>query len=112
MLKKLYIVGSLKQENGEFSFELENNLYPGTVIAIEPIIVNDVEFTTDRIKIYFDDGSVLASNVSDNSPFKLEKGKKFTFKIKGNVSSGSNTILFSFNTKEAGKITFDVEDSL
>ena len=43
MLKKLYVQGSLKQDEEEYTFQLLNNLYPGTVKEVEYIKVDNEE---------------------------------------------------------------------
>jgi hypothetical protein len=112
MLKKLYVKDSLKKENGSFSFQLKNNLYPGTVIAVEPLKVNDREISAEKITISFDETTVNAHEISKDNPFELSKGTTFTFEIKESLSEEKQKIKIAFTTKEAGKIDFEIEDEL
>lgn len=112
MLKKLYINNSLKQENDQIIFQMINNLVTGTVTEIEPIKIDDQAYSLENTVIEADEKQIKAAKVNKENPFVLEKGKTFTFKIKGKLEQGKHTFTFSFNTKEAGKISFDVEDEL
>jgi hypothetical protein len=111
MLRKLYQKGSLKQDEEEITFILQNNIYPATIVGIEHIKINEENFDAKKIKVLINDDEVVnLEEVNKENPFKLTKGDTFTFRIEGNISPGKHTIDFSFNTKEAGKISFDVED--
>ena len=112
MLKKLYIQGSLAQEGEEYSFQLLNNLYPGTVKEVEYLKVDDQELDLNTITIFVKELEIAVANISKENPFKLTKGDTFTFKVKGSLSKGTHTLSFSFKTIEAGKMAFDVEDKL
>ena len=112
MLKKLYVQGSLTQEGEEYSFQLLNNLYPGTVKEVEYIKVDDQEIDHNTIKIFVNEEELSVADISEENPFKLTKGDTFTFKITGKLSAGSHSLGFSLITKEAGTIAFDVEDTL
>jgi len=111
MLRKLYQKGSLKQDENEIIFILQNNIYPATIIGLDPIKINEQDYDIEKVKVVInDDVEVNLVDVNKENPFKLTKGDTFTFRIEGNISPGKHTIDFSFITKEAGKIAFDVED--
>ncbi len=112
MLKKLYVQGSLAQEGEEYSFQLRNNLYPGTVKKVEYLKIDGQELNLNTINIFVKEQEIAVAEISKENPFKLTKGDTFTFKIKGSLSSGTHTLSFSFITVEAGKMAFDVEDKL
>ena len=110
MLRKLYVTGSLTQDNGEVIFKIANNLYSGTVIAIEFIKINEQEFNLEKIKIDTGEELVNVSSITTENPFILKKGRTFTFRMVGNLNPGKHKIDFSLLTKEAGRIAFDIED--
>ena len=111
MLKKIYKFGSLKQDADEISFQMQNNIYPATIIGVDPIKINEQDFEIDKVKVLINEEAVVnLVDVTKENPFKLTKGDTFTFKIKGNLEPGKHKIDFSSLTKEAGKIAFDVED--
>jgi len=112
MLKKLYIQGSLAQEGEEYSFQIRNNLYPGTVKEVEYVKVDDQELDLNTITIFVKEQEIAVAKISEENPFKLTKGDTFTFKVKGSLSKGTHTLSFNFKTIEAGKMVFDVEDKL
>ncbi|NHJ33410.1 MAG: hypothetical protein FK732_11160 [Asgard group archaeon] len=111
MLRKIYRKGSLKQDENEITFILQNNIYPATIIGLDPIKINEQDFDIEKVKVVINDDVVVnLEDVNKENPFKLTKGDTFTFRIEGNIDPGKHKIDFSFNTKEAGKIAFDVED--
>ena len=111
MLRKLYKKGSLKQEEDEITFKLQNEIYPATIIGLDPIKIDEQDFAIDKIKVLINDDVVVnLVDVSKEHPFKLTKGDTFTFRIKGKIEPGKHKIDLSLLTKEAGKLAFDVED--
>ncbi|MBK5112858.1 MAG: hypothetical protein KGD59_14210 [Candidatus Heimdallarchaeota archaeon] len=111
MLRKLYKKGSLKQDENEITFILQNEIYPATIVGLDPIKINEQDFDIDKIKVLINDDVVVnLAEVTKENPFKLTKGDTFTFRIEGNIDPGKHKIDFSFLTKEAGKIAFDVEE--
>ena len=68
-------------------------------------------FDVEKVKVVINDDVVVnLVEVTKENPFKLTKGDTFTFRIEGNIAPGKHKIDFGFNTKEIGKISFDVED--
>ena len=112
MLKKLYSNGSLKQEEEEISFQMLNNIYPATIIGLEPIKIDDKEYEIAKTKVIVNENEIQLDTISNDNPFKLTKGDTFTFKLEGKIEAGKHVIAFVFLTKEAGKIAFDVEDEI
>ena len=111
MLRKLYKKGSLKQDENEITFILQNEIYPATIVGLDPIKINEQNFDVEKIKVVINDDVVVnLVEVTKENPFKLTKGDTFTFKIEGNIDPGKHKIDFTFKTKEIGKISFDVED--
>ena len=111
MLRKLYKKGSLKQDEDEITFQLQNEIYPATIIGLDPIKIDEQDFDVDKIKVIINDDVVVnLMDVNKENPFKLTKGDTFTFRIKGNLEPGKHKIDLSLLTKEAGKLAFDVED--
>ncbi|MHA1123340.1 MAG: hydroxymethylglutaryl-CoA reductase, partial [Candidatus Heimdallarchaeota archaeon] len=51
MLRKLYKNGSLKQDADEIIFQLQNNIYPATIIGLDPIKIDEQDFDVDKIKV-------------------------------------------------------------
>jgi len=110
MLKKIYVVNSLKQDGDTITFQLLNNLYPGTVIGAEPVKIDELAFELSKTEIVYDNEKIIADQISKDNPFPLTKGVTFTFQIEGVIQPGKHKIEFNFLTKEAGSIIFDVED--
>ncbi|MHA1500670.1 MAG: hypothetical protein ACTSSB_02385 [Candidatus Heimdallarchaeota archaeon] len=110
MLKKLYVANSLKQDGDKITFQILNNLYPGTITGADPVKIDELAFDLSKIKIVYNGETIAADQISKDNPFPLTKGVTFTFLIEGVIQPGKHKIEFNFHTKEAGSIAFDVED--
>ena len=48
MLRKLYKKGSLKQDENEITFILQNEIYPATIVGLDPIKINEQDFGVEK----------------------------------------------------------------
>ena len=62
MLKKLYVVNSLKQDGNKITFQMLNNLYPGTVIGAQYIKIDELEFDLAKIEVTYDDEKIIVAD--------------------------------------------------
>jgi len=110
MLKKLYVANSLKQDGDKITFQILNNLYPGTIIGADPIKIDELAFDLAKTEIVFNGEKIVGDQITEDNPFPLTKGVTFIFLIEGVIQPGKHKIEFNFHTKEAGSIAFDIED--
>ena len=95
---------NLKQEGNKITFQMLNNLYPGTVIGAKHIKIDELEFDLAKIEVIFDEEKIVVADISEEKPFSLTKGVTFTFHIEGCIQPGKHKIDLNFLTKEAGAI--------
>ncbi len=113
LLRKLYLKGSLKNNENGFTFKLKNSLAPGTAVAIHPLKVDGVEYPLTAITISSVDGEVKASEVTESKAFPIKVGVEITMNVTGTpLAKGSHKLDISLQTKEAGKLSFDVTDDI
>ncbi len=113
LLRKLYVKGSLENVDDGFQFKIKNSLSPGTAIGIEPIKVDDKEYPLENTIIRSDETEVPAAEVTQDNSFPIKVGVEIIIHIKGEkLSEGEHKIDISIQTKEAGKLAFDVKDSI
>ena len=113
LLKKLYVKGSLENVDDGFHFKLKNSLSPGTAIGMEPIKVNGQEYSLADTTISTEGDSMNAAEVNGDHAFGIKVGVDILIHIKGSqLPEGDHKIDISLTTKEAGKLAFDVSDSI
>ncbi len=113
LLRKLYVKGSLENVEDGFQFKIKNSLSPGTAVAIEPIRVDDKEYPLENTLVMSDGNEVPAGNVTETNAFPIKVGVEITIKVKADpLPTGEHKIDISIMTKEAGKLAFDVKDTI
>ena len=114
LLKKLYVKGSFKNNRAGFELALRNSLAPGTLIGISPLRIDGREISLEKILIAAGDATpVRASNISLASPrlFPLNVVVKFQVEDQP-LAPGQHHLTVQVNTKEAGELKIDAEDSI
>ncbi len=113
LLRKLYIKGSLENVDDGFVFKIKNSLSPGTATAMDPIKVDDTEYPLEDTVIKSEEAEVTGSEVSEDNPIPIKVGVEIAIKVKGEqLAEGEHKIDIGLQTKEAGKLAFDVKDAL
>ncbi len=113
LLKKLYVKGSLENVDDGFQFKLKNSLSPGTAIGIEPLKIDDTEYSLDATTITSGEEVINAADIAGGGTFAIKVGVDIIIHIKGEqLPEGDHKIGVSLTTKEVGKLAFDVNDAL
>ncbi len=120
LLRKLYVKGSLKNidSSGDgnpdsVSFQIKNTLANGTVTGVEYIKIDDEEIPLDSIEVSLEDKTLKLSDVTPENAFPIKVRVTSTWMVKGKtLSPGEHKLDISIKTKEAGKLAFDVKDSI
>ena len=113
LLRKLYIKGSLENVDDGFKFKIKNSLSPGTATEMDPIKVDDTEYPLENTVVTSEDVEVKGSEVSADNPIPIKVGVELVIMVKGEqLEEGEHKIDIGLQTKEAGKLAFDVKDAL
>ena len=114
LLKKLYVKGSFKNTSNGFQLALRNTLAPGTLIGVGTIQLDGRDIPRDKIFIVVDDGTpIRASDVSFETPRAFPLNVTVTFRVEDQpLAPGAHRVNISVNTKEAGELKVDAEDSI
>ena len=114
LLKKLYTIGSLENENGSVAFSIKNRLSDARITGLRSVKINGREVPKSSIAVQFTDGSVRqADGVSAAEPidFPLRKIVTLAFDHEA-LSEGKHEIEIAVDTEPFGKIKFSVDDSI
>lgn len=114
LLKKLYVKGSFKNTANGFQLALRNTLAPGTLIGVGAIQLDGRAIPHDKILIAVDEGApIRASEVSFDAPRLFPLNATVTFSVADQpLAPGVHHVNISVNTKEAGELKIDAEDSI
>lgn len=113
LLRKLYMKGSLENVDDGFHFKIKNSISNATAVAMEPIKVNGSEYPLSSTIIKSGDTEITGDQIGGDNTFPISVGVEIVLHIKGeSLPEGEHTIDISLTTKEVGKLSFDVKDSI
>lgn len=111
LLKRLYVKGSLQNNEQGFQFQLKNTLGSGYGNELLPLTLDGKELPKESSYFILDDEEVPFSAVSQERPFTLAMNKTITIVVKGvTLAEGAHRIGFSFVAQGLGKLSFEVTD--
>ena len=114
LLKKLYVKGSFKNNSTGFELALQNTLAPGTLIGISPLKIDGREIPHDKILITAGaTAPVRASDISLAAPRLFPLNVVIKFQVEDQpLALGPHRLTVLVNTKEAGELKIDAEDTI
>lgn len=114
LLKKLFVKGSFKNTPHGFQLSLRNTLAPGTLLGISPLQIDGRDVPLHQIQIVVGNAApVRASAVSSQSPSAFPINALVTFLVEDQpLASGPHRVSVQVNTREAGELKIDAEDSI
>jgi len=114
LLKKLYVRGSFKNTPTGFQLALRNTLAAGTLTGVGSVQIDGRVIPHDRIFITVNDGTpTRASEISFDTPRLFPLNSTVTFRVEDQpLSPGVHRVQIKVNTREAGELNIDAEDSI
>jgi hypothetical protein len=114
LLAKLYVKGSLRNEEEGFQFTLRNVLASGTVVSFLAAAVDGKEYSSEKVILVVNGTeSVEAVEISSQAPLALGLGKEVTVKVRGEtLSAGAHQIVVTFRSTEVGELEIPVRDTI
>lgn len=114
LLKKLYVRGSFKNTANGFQLSLRNTLAPGTILSLSPLQIDGRDVPLANIEIITGDNApVRANDISLTQPKAFPLNVLITFRVIDQpLAPGNHRVTVVVNTKEAGELKIDAEDSI
>ena len=112
LLRKLYVPNSLRNQGEQFSFQLRNQIAPGTLVGLPRLAVDGEDRPLDGVTLTTKAGTRCACGLSDDAPLAFEVGELVTVSVPGTLTAGEHTIRITVQTSEVGPLTFPVVDSV
>jgi hypothetical protein len=114
LLKKIYRQKSLRLTGEGVAFDLKNILGPGIITGISFIKINDRIYNSSVIKIIKSGVATLAEHVSSENPLIFKLNEEITCVIQSclELQEGLHNIIVELISKDAGKVTVNVSDTI
>ena len=113
LLRRLYVKGSLRNEDGGFAFDLKNTLGSGYAEQVLPLKVDDGEVPIGAASFIVDGEVTPFAAVSSEKPMTLGLNKTVTVMVAGRqLDDGKHRIGLGFIVTGMGALEFDVTDAL
>ena len=113
LLRRLYVKGSLRNENGGFAFDLKNSLGSGYAESVLPLTIDGAEVPIASAAFVTDGEALPFPDVSSDRPMTLGMNKVVTVTVDGRtLDAGKHKIGIGFMVTGMGKMEFDVTDTI
>jgi hypothetical protein len=113
LLRRLYVKGSLRRENGGLAFDLKNTLGSGYAEQVLPLTIDGDEVPVESASFVTDGKRLRFLDVSAENPMTLAMNNLVTITVDGReLPDGKHKIGIGFMVTGMGKMQFDVTDAL
>ena len=113
LLAKLYVKGSLKNNDTGFEFALKNIIDSTMLIGIGPISVGEKNYEGNVITMTVGDRTVNGTELSKSNPVPVRMGVPLKVSVAGDkLPAGEQKITVSATTSDIGRIKFDITDKV
>ena len=112
MLSKMYVEGSLKNQNGGFVFSIKNKVDSGSVSGIAKLAVDGKELPLEGVTVQIGEKVRPVTEISWSASLYVPYGATMVFYVPGTLSEGEHTINMQINVPELGRISFPITASV
>jgi hypothetical protein len=113
LLRRLYVKGSLRNDQGALVFDLHNTLGSGYADRVLPLRVDGAEVAPATCAFVIDGHPVPFDSISEAQPMTLAMGRTLSVRATGlQLAPGEHSIELGFIVTGMGEMRFDVKDSL
>ena len=113
LLAKLYVKGSLKNNDNGFEFALKNIIDSTMLIGIGPIAIGEKNYEGETVAMTINERTVNGAELTRDNPVPVRMGVPFTVTVTGEkLAAGANKITVTATTSDIGKIKFDIVDKV
>jgi len=112
LLKRLYVKGSLRNNDQGFQFELKNTLGSGYGTELLPLELDGREIPRENSFYLVNSEEIPFNSVSKDKPFTLSMNKALTVLVRGvTLTDEPHRIRVGFIAEGIGKLSFEVIDT-
>ena len=113
LLAKLYVKGSLKNNDSGFEFALKNIIDSTMLIGIGPITAGGKEYEGPAINMTVGDKTLSGADLSRSNSVPVRMGVPVKVFVAGDkLAPGQQKLSVAATTSDIGKIKFDINDTI
>ena len=113
LLAKLYVKGSLKNNESGFEFALKNIIDSTMLVGIGPIGVGEQNYEGESINMTVGEKTVNGAELSRQNPVPVRMGVPMKVSVTGEqLPAGVQKVTVTATTSDIGKIKFDISDNI
>ena len=113
LLAKLYVKGSLKNNESGFEFALKNIIDSTMLTGIGPINVGEKMYEGQAVTLTIAERTVSGEDLSRSNPIPVRMGSPLTVAVRGEpLATGIQKISVAATTSDVGTIRFDITDTV
>ena len=112
MLQRMYVKGSLKNQEDGFVFQVKNLIESGSMSGVAKMSVDGEEHATDGATIELGGKVRQVSEISWSAPLYVSYGATLTIFVPGALSAGEHTINLQINVPELGRLSMPITDTV
>lgn len=113
ILKRLYVPDSLSRDGEDATFQILNNLGPGMITKVNQVKVNERVFTPEEIVFEFDGQKLAGAEISEENPASFFLNQTIICRLlNAGLTAGKYDMAIELVSKEAGKVSLSVSDTL
>jgi hypothetical protein len=111
-LQKMYVQGSLQNQNDGFVFEIKNLIDSGSVSGISKLMVDDEERSVDGVTMELGGKVREVGSLTWSSSLYVSYGAVIKIYVPGQLEPGEHTVKLIVNAPEVGQLTLPVTDTV
>lgn len=114
LLKKLYTIGSLENEDGRVAFAIKNRLSDARITGLHGVKIDGRDVPPREVSLEFGNGAArCGADISPSDPIEFPLRQVVKLDIGHDVlTAGKHEIEIAVDTEPFGKINFKVDDSI
>ena len=113
LLRRLYVKGSLRNEEGGCAFDLQNTLGSGYAAQVLPLRIDAEEVPAERCSFIVDGIATSFAAITAASPITLAMNRDLSVRVDGcTLTPGEHSIEMAFVVTGMGEMRFDVKDTI
>ena len=112
MMKRMYVPGSLKNQDDGFVFQVKNLIESGSMSGVAKMAVDDEERALEGATIELGGKVRQVSEISWSAPLYVSYGATMTIFVPGTLGPGEHTLNIQFNVPELGRVSMPITDTV
>jgi hypothetical protein len=112
MLAKMYVEGSLQNQDGGFVFSVKNKVDSGSISGLAKVSVDGEERSVEGVTVQVGERVRPAAEISWSSSLYVPYGATLTIFVPGELDPGEHTITLLVNVPELGRISVPVTGTI